>query len=208
MPDSNPFSAARDPLGSEIMKLRETGMLPDARWCPSPNFGPRPDKSSISLLLVHNISLPPGQFGGPEIEDFFCNRLDPDGHPYFQTIAGMQVSAHSLIRRDGSMIQFVSLLDRAWHAGRSCFQGQEECNDFSIGIELEGTDDIPYTDAQYQRLAQVGRLVMAAWPEITPQRVAGHCDVAPGRKTDPGPAFDWDGFRALLMASGSGKRTV
>jgi len=183
-------------------------MLPGARWCPSPNFGPRPENAAISLLVVHNISLPPGQFGGPEIEDFFCNRLDPDAHPYFQTIAGMQVSAHGLIRRDGSLIQFVSLLDRAWHAGRSCFQGEDECNDFSIGIELEGTDDIPYTEAQYQCLAGITGLVMAAWPEITPQRLAGHCDVAPGRKTDPGPAFDWHHFRTLLAAAAPGKRTV
>lgn len=181
--------------------LRSTGRLPQARWCPSPNFGPRPAGADISLVLVHNISLPPGQFGGPAIEQFFCNRLDANEHPYFQTIAGMQVSAHLLIRRNGEMVQFVSLLDRAWHAGRSCFQGQEECNDFSIGIELEGTDEIPFTDVQYQVLADTTNILMAAWPSITGDRVAGHSDVAPGRKTDPGPAFDWTRFHGLLAAA-------
>lgn len=178
--------------------LRDTGRLPGARWCPSPNYGPRPPGAEISLLVVHNISLPPGQFGGPEIEAFFCNRLDPDAHPYFREIAGLQVSAHALIRRDGHLVQFVSLLDRAWHAGRSCFEGQQECNDFSIGIELEGTDDLPYTDQQYRRLAQVAGWLMAAWPEITPERITGHSDIAPGRKTDPGPAFDWRHFHRIL----------
>ncbi|MBE0485216.1 1,6-anhydro-N-acetylmuramyl-L-alanine amidase AmpD [Marinobacter sp.] len=178
--------------------LRLTGRYPGSRWAPSPNFGPRPENSAISLLIVHNISLPPGRFGGPEIEDFFCNRLDPAAHPYFQSIAALQVSAHALIRRDGSVVQFVSCFDRAWHAGRSCFRGQDECNDFSIGIELEGTDDIPYTPEQYQALAYIARLTMMAWPDVTENRVAGHCDVAPGRKTDPGPAFDWSFFKALL----------
>ncbi|MBW4936619.1 1,6-anhydro-N-acetylmuramyl-L-alanine amidase AmpD [Marinobacter sp. F4206] len=181
-----------------INTLRETGRLPAARWRPSPNFGPRPESASLTLLVVHNISLPPGQFGGPEIEDFFCNRLDHAAHPYFETIAGMQVSAHALIRRDGSLVQFVSLLDRAWHAGRSCFQGEEECNDFSVGIELEGTDDIPYSEAQYRSLARIAHLIMLAWPAVTPDRLTGHCDIAPGRKTDPGPVFDWQHFRSLL----------
>lgn len=179
-------------------RLRDTGLIPEARWCPSPNFGHRPDGAAISLLVVHNISLPPGQFGGDQIERFFCNRLDPSEHPYFETIAGLQVSAHALIRRDGSIIQFVNLQDRAWHAGRSSFCGENECNDFSIGIELEGTDDLPYTEAQYRSLTQVSRQVMAAWPEITTDRITGHCDIAPGRKTDPGPAFDWTHFRHRL----------
>lgn len=178
--------------------LKLTGRYPGSRWAPSPNFGPRPENSTISLLIVHNISLPPGRFGGPEIEDFFCNRLDTAAHPYFQTIAALQVSAHALIRRDGSVVQFVSCFDRAWHAGRSSFRGKDECNDFSIGIELEGTDDIPYTSEQYQSLASIARLTMMAWPEVTENRVAGHCEVAPGRKTDPGPAFDWSYFKALL----------
>lgn len=189
-----------------IASLRETGRLSGSRWCPSPNYGPRPEGAGISLLVVHNISLPPGQFGGPEIQDFFCNRLDPAAHPYFETIADIQVSAHALIRRDGEVVQFVSLLDRAWHAGRSCFDGREECNDFSIGIELEGADDIPYTEAQYRALADIARQVMAAWPEIDASRITGHSDIAPGRKTDPGPAFDWQYFMACLNTrSGSGE---
>ncbi|MEQ9547321.1 MAG: 1,6-anhydro-N-acetylmuramyl-L-alanine amidase AmpD [Marinobacter sp.] len=179
-------------------RLRETGRISGVRWCPSPNFGARPEGADISLLVVHNISLPPGQFGGNAIERFFCNCLDASEHPYFETIAELKVSAHALIRRDGDVVQFVSLLERAWHAGRSCFHGEEECNDFSIGIELEGTDDIPYTPAQYERLAELSKLVMQAWPKIASDRITGHCDIAPGRKTDPGPAFDWDYYRQCL----------
>lgn len=181
-------------------ELRLTGRLDTARWCPSPNFGPRPENAPVSLLVVHNISLPPGQFGGDAIERFFCNQLDPAAHPYFQTIADMRVSSHLLIRRDGTPVQFVSLLDRAWHAGRSCFRGEQECNDFSVGIELEGADDIPYTPAQYQMLTNLSLLIMKAWPAITPDRITGHSDIAPGRKTDPGPAFDWANYRQLLDA--------
>ncbi|GGY65153.1 1,6-anhydro-N-acetylmuramyl-L-alanine amidase AmpD [Marinobacter zhanjiangensis] len=179
-------------------ELRQSGRLPQARWCPSPNFGPRPDQDDISLLVVHNISLPPQQFGGSHIEDFFCNRLDTSAHPYFEEIGGMKVSSHLLIRRDGELLQFVSLRDRAWHAGRSVFCGREECNDYSIGIELEGADHIPYTADQYRQLTEVTREIMAAWPAITEDRIAGHSDIAPGRKTDPGPAFDWRHFRRLL----------
>ncbi|PHQ23712.1 1,6-anhydro-N-acetylmuramyl-L-alanine amidase AmpD [Marinobacter guineae] len=208
MPDSDVFSASLPDSGADRNALRETGRVPFARWCPSPNFGPRPEGAAISLLVVHNISLPPGQFGGPEIEDFFCNCLDHSAHPYFEAIAGIQVSAHLLIRRDGNVVQFVSLLDRAWHAGRSCFEGQEECNDFSIGIELEGTDDTPYTPEQYRKLAQVANLAMAAWPDITDRRIAGHCDIAPGRKTDPGPAFDWELFAAVLDDNRSARKGV
>ncbi|WP_029655380.1 1,6-anhydro-N-acetylmuramyl-L-alanine amidase AmpD [Marinobacter daepoensis] len=178
--------------------LKTSGRFPGARWCPSPNFGARPDGAPISLLVVHNISLPPGQFGGPHIENFFCNRLDTGVHPYFETIAELQVSAHALVQRDGTVLQFVSCLDRAWHAGRSSFQGRDECNDYSIGIELEGTDDQPYTDAQYRALSRLATLVMAAWPDVTGDRVAGHSDIAPGRKTDPGPAFNWGYFKSLL----------
>ena len=206
MPDTDVFSERLPDSGTDAKSLRDTGRIPFARWCPSPNFGPRPDGAAISLLVVHNISLPPGQFGGPEIEDFFCNQLDHSAHPYFETIEGVQVSAHLLIRRDGALVQFVSLLDRAWHAGRSCFEGQEECNDFSIGIELEGTDDIPYTAEQYRTLAEVAGLIMTDWPDITDGRITGHCDIAPGRKSDPGPAFDWQYFRsALYAARGSGR---
>ncbi|KRW82860.1 1,6-anhydro-N-acetylmuramyl-L-alanine amidase AmpD [Marinobacter sp. P4B1] len=188
-------------FNARVEQLRATGRFPDARWCPSPNFGPRPEGAAISLLVVHNISLPPGEFGGGHIEEFFCNRLDPHAHPYFQTIANLQVSAHGLICRDGSVVQFVSCLDRAWHAGRSCFEGEEECNDFSIGIELEGADDVSYTDAQYQSLARLAALVRAAWPAITAERITGHCDIAPGRKTDPGEAFQWAHFHRVLSTT-------
>ena len=206
MPDSDVFSERPSASGTDGNSLRETGRISFARWTPSPNFGPRPDGAGISLLVVHNISLPPGQFGGREIEDFFCNQLDHSAHPYFKTIEGVQVSAHLLIRRDGALVQFVSLLDRAWHAGRSCFEGQEECNDFSIGIEREGTDDTPYTTEQYRMLAKVADLIMTAWPDITANRITGHCDIAPGRKSDPGPAFDWRYFRsALEIVRGSGR---
>ncbi|MEX2473970.1 1,6-anhydro-N-acetylmuramyl-L-alanine amidase AmpD [Marinobacter sp.] len=185
---------------TSIDHLRETGRVAPVRWCPSPNFGPRPEDAVISLLVVHNISLPPGQFGGDAIEHLFCNCLNPSEHPYFESIADLKVSAHALVRRDGNVVQFVSFLDRAWHAGRSSFQGEEECNDFSIGIELEGTDDTPYTEAQYQRLAELSALVMKVWPIITSERITGHCDIAPGRKTDPGPAFDWHHYRRRLQA--------
>lgn len=206
MPDTDVFSERLADSGRGGESLRATGRIPFARWCPSPNFGSRPDGATISLLVVHNISLPPGQFGGPEIEDFFCNRLDHSAHPYFQTIKGAQVSAHLLIRRDGTLVQFVSLLDRAWHAGRSHFEGREECNDFAIGVELEGTDETPYTTEQYLRLAELADLIMAAWPDITIDRITGHCDIAPGRKSDPGPAFDWQYLRAALQtARGSGR---
>jgi len=147
---------------------------------------------------VHNISLPPGDFSGDSIEQFFCNQLDASAHPYFREIADLKVSSHLLIRRDGSTLQFVNLWDRAWHAGRSSFQGEDECNDFSIGIELEGTDDTPYTDEQYDCLTELTMRIMAAWPDITQERITGHSDIAPGRKTDPGPAFDWQRFRARL----------
>lgn len=198
MPEQNSSHCQIDPSENQASRLRRTGRVTEARWCPSPNFGARPEGATISLLVVHNISLPPGQFGGDAIERFFCNQLDASEHPYFQTIASMQVSSHLLVRRDGSLLQFVSLLDRAWHAGRSCFRGENECNDFSIGVELEGTDDIPYTAAQYQALADLSRLIMAAWPAITMDRITGHSDIAPGRKTDPGPAFDWSHYRQAL----------
>ncbi|MBS3802960.1 MAG: 1,6-anhydro-N-acetylmuramyl-L-alanine amidase AmpD [Oleiphilaceae bacterium] len=180
-------------------RLRVSGRLSGARWCPSPNFGARPSDCGISLLVIHNISLPPGQYAGPAIEQFFCNQLDPREHPYFESIAGMQVSSHLLIRRDGECVQFVNLRDRAWHAGRSSFEGRPECNDYSIGIELEGTDHESYTELQYQTLDRVSRQIMAAWPAITGARVTGHSDIAPGRKTDPGPAFDWQGYRQRLQ---------
>lgn len=148
----------------------------------------------IDLLVIHSISLPPGEFGGAWIEQLFLNQLDPTAHPYFATIAGLRVSAHVLIRRDGEALQFVDLRERAWHAGVSRFQGRENCNDFSIGIELEGTDRDPFTEAQYARLIAVTKEIVRAYPAIGPGRVVGHEHIAPGRKTDPGPCFDWARF--------------
>ncbi len=168
-----------------------TGWVRGVRHCPSPNFNLRPQGDAVSLLVIHNISLPPGQFGTGKVQAFFQNRLDPNEHPYFEEIRHLTVSAHFLIERDGAITQFVSCHDRAWHAGVSCFDGREACNDFSLGIELEGTDTEPYTDAQYTALAGLTRLLRAAFPAITPERIQGHCDIAPERKTDPGEAFDW-----------------
>lgn len=164
----------------------------------SPNHSERPDPSDISLLVIHNISLPPGQFGGSHIDELFCNRLDGLAHPYFADICELRVSAHLLIRRDGIVVQYVPFNRKAWHAGASIFAGRPECNEYSIGVELEGTDDLPFTDQQYRQLAQVTRLLMAAYPAITPARIAGHSEIAPGRKTDPGPCFDWARYRGLI----------
>ncbi|MBI3171105.1 MAG: 1,6-anhydro-N-acetylmuramyl-L-alanine amidase AmpD [Hydrocarboniphaga effusa] len=174
------------------------GWLAGARRVLSPNCDARPDADDISLLVIHGISLPPGRFGGPWIEALFTNRLDPAVDPYFATIAALRVSAHLLIRRDGSIVQFVPFTRRAWHAGVSSYAGRERCNDFSIGIELEGADERPYTAKQYLRLARVTGALLRRYPHITPARVVGHSDIAPGRKTDPGPAFDWARLRSLL----------
>ena len=173
------------------------GVLQGAQQLPSPNFNQRPEQTEIQLVVVHNISLPPSQFGGGYIQQFFQNQLDWSAHPYFQTIEGMQVSAHLLILRTGEILQFVNFNDRAWHAGRSSYLGKAECNDYSIGIELEGSDDLPFEDAQYQVLAQVIASLQTAYPKIK-QHIAGHSDIAPGRKTDPGPYFDWVKLRARL----------
>ncbi|MDQ2078299.1 1,6-anhydro-N-acetylmuramyl-L-alanine amidase AmpD [Marinimicrobium sp. ABcell2] len=174
------------------------GWLASAQACPSPNFNPRPAGSVVSLLVIHNISLPPGQFGTGCVQQFFCNQLDSQQDPYFATIADLRVSSHLFIERDGGLTQFVSLSDRAWHAGASSFESVTNCNDYSIGIELEGCDDIAYTEAQYQRLAGVTALLLSRFPALSEQRVVGHQDIAPGRKTDPGEAFDWLYFRSLL----------
>ena len=177
----------------------QTGWFSDVARCPSPNFNARP-AGEISLLVIHNISLPPGQFGAGKVQQFFCNRLDSGEHPYFLEIASMTVSAHFLIERDGGITQFVSCLDRAWHAGVSVFDGREGCNDYSLGIELEGTDDLAYTDAQYHSLAALGRALRVAYPAIDLQRICGHSDIAPERKTDPGDAFDWSRFLHDLVS--------
>jgi AmpD protein len=176
-----------------------TGLLDAARQVPSPNCDERPAGTTIDLLVVHGISLPPNRFGGPYIDALFTNRLDPSADPYFATIAHLRVSAHLLIRRDGELVQYVPFDRRAWHAGASCHDGRERCNDYSIGIELEGADDVPYEPVQYERLAAVTAALMDAYPGLRPARIAGHCDIAPGRKTDPGPAFDWARLQRALQ---------
>lgn len=176
----------------------DAGYLTAAVQCPSPNVNQRPQGQSVSLLVIHNISLPPGQFGTGCVQSFFTNQLDTSLDPYFQTIAGLQVSAHLFIERDGVITQFVPFEARAWHAGASSFEGVANCNDYSIGIELEGCDDIAYTDVQYVVLVEVVRQIQAIYPLITPKRIVGHNHIAPGRKTDPGEAFDWDRFYTLL----------
>jgi AmpD protein len=179
-----------------------SGLLEPARLCLSPNRDARPVGVEPCLVIVHGISLPPGRFGGTEIEDLFCNRLDWDADPYFEEIRGLEVSAHLLIRRDGEVVQFVPLTERAWHAGDSRFRRRSGCNDFSIGIELEGEDSTAYEDNQYEALSSVVAALIMAYPGMTARDVAAHSDIAPGRTTDPGPAFDWlrlyDGLNAQL----------
>jgi AmpD protein len=170
---------------------KATGLLMDTLYIPSPNVDDRPADAQIDLVVVHGISLPPGEYGGPYIEQLFTNTLDPARHPFFAEIEGLKVSAHILIRRNGEIIQFVPFHRRAWHAGESAFQDRKRCNDFSIGIELEGTDSEPYSEAQYSQLAELIACLMRNYPAINPDRITGHSDIAPQRKTDPGPAFDW-----------------
>lgn len=177
---------------------RNSGRLSSATFCPSPNFDARPVNVIIDLLVIHGISLPPGEFGTKAVQAFFCNQLDPKEHPYFEQIAALRVSSHLYISREGQIWQFVPFHLRAWHAGQSNFLGRENCNNYSIGIELEGTDDIPYTQAQYAALVLCSNSIMACYPQITLDRIVGHSDIAPSRKTDPGPAFDWVYFQHLL----------
>jgi AmpD protein len=173
-------------------------LLAHARQVNSPNCDDRPDGCPVSLLVIHGISLPPGEYGGPYIDALFTNRLDPAAHPYFADMAELRVSSHLLIRRDGELVQYVPFTRRAWHAGESSFEGKSVCNDFSIGIELEGQDDSPYTDRQYEVLAGTIRTLQENFPLITSERIVGHCDITPGRKADPGPAFDWVRLRGLI----------
>lgn len=180
------------------MKPEANGWLAGIKHTPSPNCDERPDSEDINLLVIHCISLPPGVFGGDEVEDFFQNRLDPDAHPYFRDIANLHVSSHLFVRRDGLAQQFVPLNRRAWHAGQSCFDGRDKCNDYSIGIELEGTDDGTFTAAQYRTLVELTGTIRSLYPKITTERIIGHSDIAPGRKTDPGSGFDWERYRNLL----------
>jgi AmpD protein len=177
------------------LAIDERGYANLARRVRSPNRDARPPGTAITLVVVHGISLPPGEFGGEGIAQLFTNRLDPGGHPYYAPIAHVKVSAHFLVRRDGALVQFVGCNDRAWHAGVSSWKGREGCNDFSIGIELEGTDDVPYAAAQYTVLARLARALRRTYPIAD---IVGHSDIAPKRKTDPGPAFDWPRLRRLL----------
>ncbi len=172
--------------------------LEEAQRCESPNFNDRPDNAEVSLLVIHNISLPEGEYGGDCVAALFCNTLDCDSHPAFDSLRGLEVSAHLFIDRQGHLTQFVDLDKRAWHAGISRFQDRENCNDFSIGIELEGCDSEAYTDQQYHCLARVTDSIMQRYPAISRERIVGHSDVAPGRKTDPGPAFDWQRYFSSL----------
>ncbi|MGC4244919.1 MAG: 1,6-anhydro-N-acetylmuramyl-L-alanine amidase AmpD [Herbaspirillum sp.] len=172
------------------------GWCDHARREPSPNCDERPEGVAAELLVIHNISLPPGEFGGPHIADLFCNRLDFDAHPYFDQLRPLRVSAHFLIRRDGEVVQFVPAHRRAWHAGVSSFEGRERCNDFSIGIELEGTDFEPFTEAQYATLVKLSQALVTRYGLTA---VAGHEHIAPVRKTDPGPFFDWDGYHNKMV---------
>ena len=175
-----------------------TGLLPRVRQVLSPHCDARPKGAAPELIVVHGISLPPGEFGGPWIDHLFAGDLSPDAHPALREVSALRVSAHAVIRREGTITQYVPFGMRAWHAGQSEYQGRGGCNDFSIGIELEGTDAIPYTDAQYQSLAALVRALLAAYPTLAAERITGHSDIAPGRKTDPGPAFDWTRLRQLL----------
>jgi AmpD protein len=183
-------SAAMRPLKLQVDL--ETGLMRGAVQVPSPNCDARPPGVDAELIVVHGISLPPGEFGGPWIERLFTNSLPLDMHPYFADIGGLKVSSHLLVARDGSLTQFVRFTDRAWHAGESSYGGRVACNDFSIGVELEGVDTTPYEAAQYDTLGEVVAALCDAYPRLSPDRIVGHSDIAPGRKTDPGPAFDWE----------------
>jgi N-acetyl-anhydromuramoyl-L-alanine amidase len=177
---------------------------------PSPNFDDRPDPVDISLIVIHCISLPPGEFENDCIDQLFCNQLDANEHPYFKQIHQLKVSSHLLIKRSGAIVQYVPIDKRAWHAGQSCYEGRERCNDFSIGIELEGTETDPYTDRQYHMLAAAIKSLLDAYPSLSVQHITGHSDIAPGRKTDPGESFDWRRLYGLLgipFPSGRDKAT-
>jgi N-acetyl-anhydromuramoyl-L-alanine amidase len=177
------------------VKLDSQGLLKEASFIPSPNFDERPGDAKVELVVIHNISLPPGEFGGSGIIDLFSNRLDPNAHPYYQTIQDLKVSSHFLIRRDGEIIQFISCLKRAWHAGASNWCGRDRCNDYSIGVELEGCDDQPFEPVQYEKLTELVRALKTAYPI---RDIVGHSDIAPDRKTDPGPYFDWQRVRRTV----------
>lgn len=175
-------------------------LRPGARQLHSPHFDTRPDPEDLSLIVIHNISLPPDEFGGPWIDELFLGRLDHAAHPYFKTLLGLRVSAHLCIFRDGGVTQYLPFDQRAWHAGVSQYRGRERCNDFSIGIELEGNDHQAFAPAQYDSLDRALRALFARYPRLNAQTLAGHSDIAPGRKTDPGPCFDWSALQAKLAS--------
>ena len=177
-----------------------TGLLPGVRQVLSPFFDARPAGAAPELIIVHGISLPPDEFGGPWIDRLFTGNLPADYHPYFRDVSTWRVSAHALIRRDGQIVQYVPFGERAWHAGQSEYRGRSGCNDFSIGIELEGADGVPYTDRQYEQLVALIGALLAAYPGLSREHIAGHGDVAPSRRADPWPVFDWDRLRAALAA--------
>ncbi|HDL5008382.1 TPA: 1,6-anhydro-N-acetylmuramyl-L-alanine amidase AmpD [Mannheimia haemolytica] len=176
----------------------EQGCLTGQKQVPSPHFSQRPDQEDISLLVIHYISLPPEEFGGNFIDLFFQGKLEPTAHPYFEEIKDLRVSAHCLINREGEITQYVNFNDMAWHAGASCFEGREKCNEYSIGIELEGSNNQPFTQAQYQSLANLTKAIQQSYPQITDERITGHCHIAPERKIDPGQYFDWAYYKHLL----------
>jgi AmpD protein len=194
-----PASPIKQPPSGRLRIDPATGLIQGVRYVPSPNRDARPAGAPIDTLVIHAISLPPGEFGGPGIEQLFCNRLDPAGHPSYGALKDLKVSAHVLIRRDGEIVQFVPLHERAWHAGRSYCEGRTRLNDFSIGIELEGDATQPFEDAQYAALARLTRALREVYPAITPAHIYGHSDIAPGRKTDPGPRFDWKRYLAACV---------
>lgn len=182
-----------------------TGLVAGVRQVLSPHFDARPTGVLPELIVVHGISLPPGEFGGAWIDRLFTGGLPADAHPSFQDVSRLRVSAHAMIRRDGTIVQYVPFGQRAWHAGQSHYRGRAACNDFSIGIELEGTDDTPYTDLQYEQLAALVEALLATYPSLSINHIAGHSEIAPGRKTDPGPTFDWERWRSILRSHGQGR---
>lgn len=200
VPESGPA-----PREATSLRLDEAGWLQGAERILSPNFDARPAGDGVRLIVVHAISLPPDEFGGPGVEQLFTNTLDPQAHPYYATIAGLRVSAHFFIRRDGVLQQFVSCEDRAWHAGVSCWRGRAQCNDFSVGVELEGCDTRAFEPVQYRRLAELLRVLCERYPI---EDVVGHSEVSPGRKTDPGPCFDWAMLETQLSQAGRPGRPV
>jgi AmpD protein len=181
----------------------DSGWMSGVRQIASPNHDARPPGVEADLIVIHGISLPPGEFGGPWIDRLFTNSLPADVHPYFAEIISLRASSHMLVTRDGAVTQYVGFTERAWHAGKSIYQGREACNDFSIGVELEGTDTLPYEPVQYGALAEIVAALCAAYPRLSPDRLVGHSDIAPGRKTDPGPTFDWPRARSLIAAAGT-----